>query len=103
MGILCIILGLLTIVGFSGLGYLFASKVLGNTLYLSLFALEKVAEKSPQMVYIVIIGVCAFFGLVIGLGLIMNGMIHIRLNKVNETLSKLNRNVKKLGKANIEE
>ena len=103
MGVLSIILGLLTIFGFAGLGYLFAGKVLANTLYLSLFALESIAEKSPQLVYVVIIGVCAFFGLVIGLGMIMNGMTHIRLNKVNETLSKLNRNVKKLGKAGNEE
>ena len=103
MGILCIILGLLTIVGFAGLGYLFAGKILANSLYLSLFALEEVAAKSPQLVYVIVIGVCAFAGLVIGLGLIMNGMIHIRLNAVNETLSKLNRNVKKLSKANTEE
>ena len=103
MGVLCIILGLVILVGFSGFGYIFAGKVLGNSLYISLFGLESIAANSPSAVYAIVIGVCAFIGLLICMGLVMNGLIYNRMKQVNESLLKVNRSLKKNGKAGIEE
>lgn len=76
MGTICILLGLIIFVAFAGAGFLVSNAVLSNQLYMSLLGMT-----DPTMLYVVIVGACAFIGLLICLGLVMNGLIYNRVCK----------------------
>ena len=65
MGTICILLGLIILIAFTGVGFLAAGTVLSNELYMSLLGLSE-----PTMVYVAVVGVCAFIGLLICLTVI---------------------------------
>ena len=77
MGTICIFLGIIFLFAFTGLGFYGANQVIGNDLYMSLIGLS-----STTMVYAIVVGVCAFIGLLICLNLVMHGVNSNKLNKL---------------------
>lgn len=77
MGTVCILLGVILLFAFTGLGFFAANEVVGNELYMSLLALN-----DPKMVYVIVVGICFFIGLLICLNLVMHGVNSNKLNKL---------------------
>lgn len=91
MGTLCIIIGALVLVASTGIGFLASNAIASNALYMSLLAVKTVTP-----VYVVGVGVCFFVGLLICLGLVMNGMIYNRVCKNAAAVRKLTRTLRKM-------
>ena len=87
MGTICIVLGLILLVLATGGGFMIAHMVASNNLYMTLLG-----TSSTGSVYIFVVGACFLIGLLICLGLVMNGLIYNRLGKNSETLKRLKRN-----------
>ena len=81
MGTICILLGLILLVLATFGGFLLSHAIISNELYMSLLGLS-----SGNKVYIIVVGACFAIGLLICLGLVMNGLIYNRLGKSNEML-----------------
>ncbi len=81
MGVICVLLGIITFLGFTGLGALAANALIDYkvTLSANITALAKISNTS---VMVGIICVFAFVGLLIGLNLIMNGLIYNKVSKM---------------------
>ena len=86
MGTICILLGLILLIAFTGVGFFASNLILSNELYMSLLAIQ-----DATTVYLVVVGVCAFVGLLICLSLVMNGLIYNRVLKNNEILKRIAR------------
>ena len=86
MGTICILLGLIILIAFTGVGFLASGAVLGNELYMSLLGVT-----DPTMVYVIVVGACAFIGLLICLSLVMSGLIYNRVCKNGAALKKITR------------
>lgn len=86
MGTICILIGLITLIAFTGVGFLASNMIAANQLYMSLFKFS-----APSEVYVLVTGVCAFVGLLICLGLVMNGLIYNRMCKNTALIKKLDR------------
>jgi len=86
MGTICILLGLIILIAFTGVGFLASGIVLGNELYMSLLGISE-----PAMVYAAVVGVCAFIGLLICLSLVMSGLIFNRVCKNGAAIKKISR------------
>lgn len=79
MGTICILLGLIIFLGSIFLGFAGASAFLSST-FAQTFA--TLAANSTQT-YIVIVGVCAFIGLLICLNLVMLGKTYNKVCKLS--------------------
>lgn len=77
MGTICILLGLILLIGCTGAGFFASNAVVSNELYMSLLGMT-----NASMVYIAIVGACVLVGLLICLSLVMNGLIYNRLGKI---------------------
>ena len=77
MGTICILLGLILLIGCTGAGFFASNAVVSNELYMSLLGMSNVS-----MVYVVIVGLCVLVGLLICLSLVMNGLTYNRLGKL---------------------
>ena len=86
MGTICILLGLILLIAFTGVGVFASNLILSNELYMSLLAIQ-----DATTVYLVVVGVCAFVGLLICLSLVMNGLIYNRVLKNNAILKRIAR------------
>ena len=86
MGTICILLGLIILIAFTGVGFFASNLVLSNELYMSLLA---ITDKTS--VYLVVVGLCAFVGLLICLSLVMNGLIYNCVLKNNAMLKRMTR------------
>lgn len=86
MGTICILLGLILLIAFTGVGFFASNLILSNELYMSLLAIQ-----DATTVYLVVVGVCAFVGLLICLSLVMNGLIYNRVLKNNAILKRIAR------------
>lgn len=86
MGTICIFLGLIVLVAFTGAGFFFSNSILSNQMYMSLLKIESATE-----VYTMVVGVCAFVGLLICLSLVMSGLIYNRSCKNADLLKKMYR------------
>lgn len=86
MGTICILLGLIILIAFAGAGFLVSNAVVGNELYMSLLGLT-----DPTVLYVAVVGACAFIGLLICLSLVMNGLIYNRVCKNGSILKKVSR------------
>lgn len=84
MGTICILLGVIILIAFTGVGFMASNLVLSNELYMSLLGLS-----DPTMVYVMVVGVCAFIGLLICLSLVMNGLIYNRVCKNGAALRRI--------------
>ena len=81
MGTICILLGLIVLVLATFGGFLLSHEIISNELYMSLLGLS-----SGNKVYIIVVGACFAIGLLICLGLVMNGLIYNRVNKSHAML-----------------
>ena len=77
MGTICIFLGVIFFITFTGGGFYLANEIIGNQLYMSLLAMN-----DTGIVYLIVVGVCAFIGLLICLNLVMHGINSNKLNKL---------------------
>lgn len=77
MGTICILLGLILLIGSAGAGFFASNAVVSNELYMSLLGMT-----NASMVYVAIVGLCVLLGLLICLSLVMNGLIYNRLGKI---------------------
>ena len=84
MGTICILLGLIFLIVFTAAGFFASNAVISNQLYMSLLGLA-----DPTLVYVAIVGVCAFVGLLICLSLVMNGLIFNRVCKNGQELKRM--------------
>ena len=83
MGTICILLGVIILLGSAFLGLTLTRTYLTSTLPVSLAALPQ-----GTTAYIVIIGVCVFIGLLICLNLVMHGLIYNKLKKLEQNSRK---------------
>ena len=86
MGTICILLGLIFLIGLTGFGFFASNAILSNQFYMSMLAV-----KDASTVYIVIVGVCFLIGLLICLSLVMNGLTYNRVCKNNAMLKRITR------------
>lgn len=83
MGTICILLGVIILLGSAFLGLTLTRTYLTSTLPVSLAALPQ-----GTTAYIVIIGVCVFVGLLICLNLVMHGLSYNKLKKLEQNSRK---------------
>ncbi|MCI5662426.1 MAG: hypothetical protein MR371_09335 [Clostridia bacterium] len=83
MGTICILLGVIILLGSAFLGLTLTRTYLTSTLPVSLAALPQ-----GTTAYIVIIGVCVFIGLLICLNLVMHGLSYNKLKKLEQNSRK---------------
>lgn len=83
MGTICILIGLIILIAFTGGGFLISNIIISNQLYMSLLGLS-----NPVTLYVIVVGACAFIGLLICLNLVMNGLIYDRVCKNAAILKK---------------
>ena len=92
MGIFCIVFGIIIIIGFLLLGHVtgialglesFFNVMGGNA---QLAVSDFIAFPAPERLatYLIIVAVFLFLGLTIGLGIIMNGLVYRKLQKVEQ-------------------
>lgn len=86
MGTICILLGAIFLIGFTGFGFFASNAILSNQFYMSMLAVKEVST-----VYIVVVGVCFLVGLLICMSLVMNGLIYNRVSKNNAMLKRITR------------
>ena len=84
MGTICILLGLILLVMSTFGGFLLSHSIVSNELYMSLLGTGNAAT-----VYIAVVGACFAIGLLICLGLVMNGLIYNRVNKNYSMLKRI--------------
>ena len=83
MGTICILLGVIILLGSAFLGLTLTRTYLTSTLPVSLAELPQ-----GTTAYIVIIGVCVFIGLLICLNLVMHGLSYNKLKKLEQNSRK---------------
>ena len=81
MGTICILLGIIFLFAFTGLGFFGANEVVKNELYMTLLG-----SADTKIIYAVVVGVCAFIGLLICLNLVMHGSNANKLNKLRKLI-----------------
>ena len=86
MGTICIFLGIIFLIAFTGVGFFASNMLLANELYMSLLGV-----KSASTVYIAVVGVCFVIGLLICMSLVMNGLIYNRVCKNGSALKHISR------------
>ena len=87
MGVISILLGIITFFLFTGAGAIIANKVVEykSLLALSITSLQTVSNTS---VMIGIVCLFAFFGLLIGMGLVMHGLTYNKIAKLTGQLKR---------------
>ena len=86
MGTICILLGLILLILATFGGFLVSHAIISNELYMSLLGLS-----SGGKVYMIVVGACFAVGLLICLGLVMNGLIYNRVSKNYDMLKRITR------------
>lgn len=81
MGVICILLGIITFLGFTGAGALIANTLIDYKITWSR-TLTSLSSISNASVLIGVISFFAFIGLLIGLNLVMQGLTYNRLSKL---------------------
>lgn len=84
MGTICILIGLIVLIAFTGIGFLLSGTILDRFSF-TFKALD------PGMVYAVTVGAFALIGLLVCLSLVMNGLIYNRVCKNGTELKRLKR------------
>lgn len=83
MGTICILLGVIILFGSAFLGVLLTRSYLTSTLPISFTELPQGTDA-----YLLIIGICAFIGLLICLNLVMHGLTYNRIGKLEKNTKK---------------
>ena len=81
MGVICVLLGIITILGFVTLGALTANALVDYWVNLTK-AVVSLANVSTTTMMVTVISVFAIIGLLIGLNLIMNGLTYSKVSKI---------------------
>lgn len=81
MGYICILLGVLVFLGFTAAGIGVANVLVGFKSTLSMM-LTTLADTSDVTIIIVVTGLFAFIGLLIGLNLFMHGLTYNKVSKI---------------------
>ena len=86
MGTICILLGILLLLAFAGGGFVLANELIAvmttkEVMGQNLLTFVGMSADSVGSLYVVIVGICAFVGLLICLSLVMNGLIYNRVCK----------------------
>lgn len=92
MGTICILLGLIFLIAFIGGGFYLAGQI-SSMAIMGQNALNFMGFENPTAAYAVIVGVCAFIGLLICLNLVMHGLTYNKVIKQNAQLKKLFRSI----------
>lgn len=103
MGIFCMVAGIVTFVAFIFTGYVWASMMLMSSFFnvlsgavpLELSEIFKLPTAANASTYIIWIGIFGFLGLVIGLGMFMNGLIYKKLDNVERKVRRISRKISK--------
>ena len=82
MGVICILLGIITFLGFTGAGALIANTLIDYKITWSR-TLTSLSSISNASVLIGVISFFAFIGLLIGMNLIMHGLTYNKICKMN--------------------
>ena len=77
MGTICIFLGIIFFIASIGGGFYVANEIISNQLYMSLLAMS-----DTDIVYVIVVGACAFIGLLVCLNLVMHGINSNKLSKL---------------------
>ena len=90
MGTICILLGIIVLIlatlgGFYG-AHTIVVALNTNELYKTLLSIE-----NPTSIYVAVVGACFVVGLLLCLGLVMNGLIYNRVSKSHNILKQLTR------------
>jgi hypothetical protein len=98
MGIFCMVFGVVIFIAFLFAGYLLASMLVMEGLLnvlsgasISLSQLFQVPNAGNIGTYAACIALLGFIGLMIGLGVFMNGMIYNRMNRLEGMIRRRNR------------
>lgn len=78
MGVISILLGIITFLGFTGVGAYLSNKFMNNYQFFGF-------SSSTQFIA-VMVGIFAFFGLLICMNLVMHGLNHNKLCKLQKQL-----------------
>ena len=89
MGVISILLGIIAIIVFTGAGAVLGNMYLGFAAKMSTSFTALQTNLSDTTIMIGFIGVFAFFGLLIGITLIMLGLNYNKLNKIQKRIRKL--------------
>ena len=81
MGVICILLGIISFLGFTGLGALAANAALDYKVALST-AIVSLQKVSNTTMVVVIVSAFAFIGLLICLNLVMHGLTYSKISKL---------------------
>lgn len=86
MGTICIMLGLILLIAFTGGGFYLSNAIIANTTYRSLLSLGEVPNNT---VYLIVVGICFLIGLLLCLNLAMHGLNSNKLNKLRAQIKRL--------------
>ena len=85
MGTICILLGIICLIGCAAGGFLVSNSILSNSTYLSLLGMKAI---SSTQVYLIVVSICTVIGLLLCLNLVMHGLTYNKLCKTYALLKK---------------
>ena len=90
MGTFCIVFGIIVFIAFILVGHVFGTalvmenffNILGGTAQFAIADFLKLPSPEHLTTYLVCLGVFVFLGIMIGIGVFMNGILYNKMNKV---------------------
>lgn len=89
MGTICILLGLIFLIAFTGGGFFLSNLILTNTTFKTLMGFAKITDAS--LIYIIVVGLCFLIGLIVCMNLVMHGLNSNKLNKLQAQIRRMKR------------
>ncbi len=89
MGTICILLGLILLIAFTGGGFYLSNVIVSNATYQSLLGFAGVTDY--KIIYIIVVGICFLLGLLICLNLAMHGLNSNKISKLQSQIKRLSR------------
>ena len=89
MGTICILLGLIFLIAFTGGGFFLSNLILTNTTFKTLMGFAKITD--ARLIYIIVVGLCFLIGLLICLNLAMHGLNSNKISKIQAQIKRLSR------------
>lgn len=89
MGTICILLGVILLIAFTGGGFYLSNTIVSNTTYMSLLGFANASDS--KMVYFIVVGLFFLIGLLICLNLAMHGLNSNKISKLQAQIKRLSR------------
>ena len=89
MGTICILLGVIFLIGFTGGGFYLSNAIVSDMSIQS--ALTILEVKDFSIVYVIVVGLCALIGFLVFMNLLMHGVNSIKLGKLQAQLKRIKR------------